>query len=407
MKNKTVCVIGMGYIGLPTATILADCGYSVYGIDNNNDVVEHLKKGRIHINEPKLDELFKKVIKNGSLTIDKKIKPSDIYLICVPTPLSEGNTPQPDLSYVFDATNQISVHVKSGDIVILESTSPVGTTEILYDSLTEDNIASFSMGYCPERVMPGNIIEELVSNARVVGGVNNQSTTIISEFYKSFVKSEIHPTDSKTAEMCKLVENSFRDVNIAFANEISLVCQNYDINPGELISLANRHPRVNILNPGIGVGGHCIAVDPWFLISSNTESTRLMKQARETNLYKTQNVIKMIKKYISDYEELNYKKPRIAFFGLSYKPDSDDLRCSPALDIVESISEFTNTLVVEPNIDKHDKFELFDGDYARKNSDLCVFLVSHSIFLREFTDLVFEGCKILDFCGVTNEAADI
>ena len=403
MSKKTITVIGLGYIGLPTAVILAHHGYSVNGIDNSQHVIDNLTKGKAHINEPDIDHYLKTAIKKGLINVSKEIKRADIYMICVPTPLINGKIPKPDLSSVMDAANKISSVIKDGDIVVLESTCPVGTTDEVFKIVTKNETADIHMAYCPERVMPGNIIKELSSNARIVGGVNDESTKTVATFYSTFVDGVIHQSDSKTAEMCKLSENSYRDVNIAYANEISILCEKYDINTNELIRLANYHPRVNILSPGIGVGGHCIAVDPWFLISSNSGSTALLQEARNTNLNKTQTVIDTIIDSIDHFEIIYKDRPKIAFFGLSYKPDSDDLRCAPAIDIVQAISKLVNIMIVEPNLTHHSKFELHKSEYAIKNSDLCIFLVRHSTFVSEFSSQIFEGKKVIDFCGVTDE----
>ncbi len=395
----------MGYIGLPTATILAHYGYKVEGVDKNIDTVSSLNRGDVHITEPDLNEYFSRAVNKDLLNIHHDLKLADIYIICVPTPLIGGDVPQPDLSAVFDAVDRISKVIKNDDIIILESTCPVGTTETIYNILNKVN-PDIYVAYCPERVMPGNIIKELTMNDRIIGGVNEKSAEIVSKFYASFIDGEILSTDSKTAEMCKLTENSYRDVNIAFANEISLICENYGIAHDELISFANRHPRVDILKPGIGVGGHCIAVDPWFLISSNENTSELMYQARKTNLKKTRIVTEKIVEYSKSFEKINRESPVIAIYGLSYKPDSDDLRCSPAIEIVEVIDKITEVIVVEPNIDDHDKFNLRSSEFARQKSDICIFLVNHTSFRNEFEKGAFADNQIMDFCGLTNETTN-
>jgi UDP-N-acetyl-D-mannosaminuronic acid dehydrogenase len=320
---------------------------------------------------------------------------ADIFIIAVPTPFHEGF--KPNIDYIIGATKAIAPFVRKNNIIILESTSPVGTTEKVGQTLQAEgiDISEIFISHCPERVLPGNIMNELVENDRIVGGIDRQSTIETIKFYEKFVNGEIFPTDSKTAEMAKLTENSFRDVNIAFANELSILCSNLNIDVNELIRLANRHPRVDILKPGPGVGGHCIAVDPWFIISKDPENARIIKTAREINIYKTEWVIEKIKNEAQKFETKNNKKPKIACFGLAFKPDIDDLRESPAMHIARTLKSYGyEILAVEPNIDYHDDLEIFHHDEAINNADLITILVAH----KEFKKLNIE--TNLDFCGL-------
>ncbi len=414
LKNKPnvsgkVCVMGLGYIGLPTAALLANRGYEVVGVDVKRDVVEIINSGKIHIKEPGLDTFVKAAVQSGKLKAYIKPKESDVFIIAVPTPFYNDNSevPKPNIEYVLDATNIIAPYLKEGNIVILESTSPVGTTEKITNLLKKirpelfknDDIRLY-IAHCPERVLPGRIMKELIENDRIVGGINKRSSEVVADFYRTFVSGKVLTTDAKTAELCKLVENSYRDVNIAFANELSIICDKYDIDVWELRELANRHPRVNILFPGVGVGGHCIAVDPWFIVSDAPEEAKLIKTAREVNNYKTEWVIEKIKNEILKYELENRKKPKVALMGLAFKPDIDDLRESPALYIARKLnSEFDNLIFVEPNIEKFDEFEITDYNKAIEEADIIVFLVAH----KEFRDLDVKDKKILDFCGAKNQ----
>ena len=297
MKKK-VCVIGLGYIGLPTAALIAKNGFSVTGVDINLDVVSKINEGKIQIIEPDLDKLIKSVISKGQLKVQSSVSSSDVYVICVPTPLKENNKiPSPNIDHVLTATRKIAKFVKPGDLIILESTSPVGTTKKIQKILVDCGIdlTNVHIAYCPERVLPGKIMTELIKNDRIVGGLSIKATKIIKDFYNLIVSGKIYETDAKTAEMCKLAENSFRDLNVAFANELSMICEKQKINIWNLIELANKHPRVNILQPSTGVGGHCIAVDPWFLVSQDIKNTKLIQSARKVNNHKTKWVIDKIK----------------------------------------------------------------------------------------------------------------
>jgi len=398
---RKVCVLGLGYIGLPTAALLANRGYEVHGVDILKDVVDTINRGEIHIVEPDLDSFVKAAVNSGKLKADTKPTEADVFVIAVPTPFYKKgyDIPTPNIDYVIDATKSIAPYIKEGNIIILESTSPVGTTEKVSEVLKENgvDIEKVYIAHCPERVLPGKIMQELVENDRIVGGINKQSTKKAAEFYKTFVTGEVLETDAKTAELCKLTENSFRDVNIAFANELSLICDKFGINVWELRELANRHPRVNILYPGVGVGGHCIAVDPWFIVADAKNEAKLIKTAREVNTYKTEWVIEKIKNEALKFEIENKRKPKIACMGLAFKPDIDDLRESPALYIVKRlINENLDILPVEPNIKELDEFEIYDYKEAINEADIIVFLVGH----KEFKNLKIIDKKILDFCGI-------
>ncbi len=398
MKGLKVVMMGLGYIGLPTAALIASRGIQVQGVDVNQSVVDTINDGKIHIIEPALDGLVKNVVDKGFLLASTIPEKADVYLIAVPTPF-KGNH-EPDLKYVESATKMIIPKLKDGNLFIIESTSPVGTTnkmaKIIFDE-RPDLEGKIDIAYCPERVLPGKVIYELEHNDRVIGGVDDKSTKSAQNFYRNFVKGDLHPTDAKTAEMCKLVENSSRDVSIAFANELSIICDKADINVWELISLANKHPRVNILQPGTGVGGHCIAVDPWFIVSEFSKEAKIIKKAREINDYKTQWVIEKIKSTALQFE-LDYdKKPTIALMGLSFKPDIDDLRESPALFVVDTFinDKIYDLILVEPNISSSKKYNLIDYKKATKKSDIIVYLVAH----KEFKSLTSHSIE-LDFCGV-------
>ncbi|MDN5054612.1 UDP-N-acetyl-D-mannosamine dehydrogenase [Aliarcobacter butzleri] len=393
--NKKVCVIGLGYIGLPTAALLANRGYEVHGVDVVQSTVDTINRGEIHIIEPELDTFVRSAVNSGKLKASLVPDNADVFIIAVPTPFHDGYVP--NIDYVVSATKAISSYIKDENIVILESTSPVGTTELVERTLKEENVNTNKLyiAHCPERVLPGHIMRELVENDRIVGGLTRESTLKAVDFYKTFVSGEVLSTDAKTAEMAKLTENSFRDTNIAFANELSMLCDKFDINVWELISLANRHPRVNILQPGAGVGGHCIAVDPWFIVHAGGETAKMIKTAREVNTYKTEWAIEKIKNAAFKFESQNGRKAKIACMGLAFKPDIDDLRESPALYIARRLkAEGLEIFAVEPNIKSHKEFEIVDYKEAIKKADIVTFLVAH----KEFKNLDIE--TDLNFCGV-------
>lgn len=395
-----VVMVGLGYIGLPTAALIAKNKIPVLGIDINQHVVDTINKGQIHIVEPELDGLVHSVVERGFLKASLEPSNAEVFIVAVPTPF-KGDF-EPDISYVEAATRKVIPYFSEGSLFIIESTSPILTTEkmeaIIYE-LRPELKGKIYIAYCPERVLPGNVIYELEHNDRVIGGIDNASTDKAIAFYAQFVKGTLHKTNSRTAEMCKLVENSYRDVNIAFANELSLICDKANIDVWELIKLANKHPRVNILQPGTGVGGHCIAVDPWFIVADFKNEAKIIRSAREINNYKTLWVIEKIKNSTLEFEQRNNRKPTIAVMGLAFKPDIDDLRESPAIHVAEALTsdKSLNILISEPNIHTHDKFMISDYNEIIQKSDIVVFLVAH----KEFKNLEIDKSKItLDFCGV-------
>lgn len=398
-RYKKISVIGLGYIGLPTAALLASKGYIVNGMDVNENAVETINRGEIHIVEPDLDAYVRSAVASKKLKAYREVQPGDVYIICVPTPFHDNaETPIPNVDYIRAAAESIASHIKDQDIVILESTSPVGTTDMIREVLNERgvNTSELYIAYCPERVLPGKTMTELVDNARVIGGIDSQSTEVVASFYETFVNGEILKTEAKTAEMCKLTENSYRDVNIAFANELSVICDRNGVNVWDLIQLANHHPRVNVLQPGTGVGGHCIAVDPWFIVSENPKNSRLIKTARLVNDEKPEWVINKIK---ATADQINTKK--IACLGLAFKPDIDDLRESPAVKVVESLMEQGyDVSCVEPNINDHTRYNLIDIKKAINEFDVIALLVRHKEFTSLGSKKIIQESKILDFCGL-------
>ena len=395
------CFMGLGYIGLPTAIIAADNGIDVIGVDINPQVVETINKGQIHIVEPGLAALCSRVIGKGTLQAQLTPAESDVYLMVVPTPFTGDH--QPDISYVEAATRSVLPYLKAGDLYIIESTSPVGTTEKMADLIFSERPElkdKLAIAYCPERVLPGNVIYELVHNDRVIGGINETSTDRAIAFYSQFVKGELHRTNARTAEMCKLTENSSRDVQIAFANELSLICDKAGINVWELIMLANKHPRVNILQPGSGVGGHCIAVDPYFITADFPMESQLIGKAREINNYKAFWCAEKTQQAIRQFELEQGREPVVALMGLAFKPNIDDLRESPAKYIATRVMQGHNDadfLIVEPNISEHKVFKLTPYQEAYEKADIVAFLVAH----EPFKTLPWREDKIiLDFCGI-------
>jgi UDP-N-acetyl-D-mannosaminuronic acid dehydrogenase len=396
-QTKKICVIGLGYIGLPTAALLANRGYSVHGVDVVASTVDIINQGKIHIVEPDLDTFVRAAVNSGNLKASLTPDIADVFIIAVPTPFHEGYVPNVD--YVVSATKAIAPFVKEGDIVILESTSPVGTTDLVGDTLKEQGVdtSKLFIAHCPERVLPGHIMRELVENDRIVGGLTPEATEQTVQFYKTFVSGAVLSTDARTAEMAKLTENSFRDTNIAFANELSILCDKFGIDVWELIKLTNRHPRVNVLQPGAGVGGHCIAVDPWFIVHAGGDDAKIIRTAREVNTYKTEWSIEKIKNAALKFEKENGKKAKVACMGLAFKPDIDDLRESPAVYITKSlISQGLDILAVEPNISSHKNFEIINFETAINDADIIVYLVAH----KEFKGIRIFGKDVIDFCGV-------
>jgi len=394
-KINKICVLGLGYIGLPTAALLANKGYDIQGVDIDQRTVDIINRGGIHIVEPELDTFVKAAVNSGRLKADIKPSLADVFIIAVPTPFHEGFVP--NIDYVCAATLSIVPYIRPGNLVILESTSPVGTTDKISELLAENgvDIATIHIAYCPERVLPGKIMKELVENDRIVGGLTNQATHITANFYRDFVQGGVLETDARTAEMAKLTENSYRDTNIAFANELSILCDKFDIDVWELIRLANRHPRVNILQPSAGVGGHCIAIDPWFIVHKGGQDAKLIRTAREVNTYKTQWTLEKIKNTALAFEKDRPTKAKVACMGLAFKPDIDDLRESPALLITQSlVDEGIDVLAVEPNIKFYDGLTLVNYQDAIREADIVVFLVAH----KEFRGL--KVMNALDFCGV-------
>jgi UDP-N-acetyl-D-mannosaminuronic acid dehydrogenase len=418
MSFETISVIGLGYIGLPTAAMFAASGKTVIGVDVNQHAVDTINRGEIHIVEPGLGDIVSKAVGEGKLIAVTQPQAADAFLIAVPTPFlkTDSSVPVPDVSYIMKACLAIAPVLKKGDLVILESTSPVGATEKVTEWLAElrpelkfpkhgDETADVNVAHCPERVLPGKVIEELVSNDRVIGGITPVCSQRAVELYKVFVEGDCIVTNARTAEMAKLTENASRDVSIAFANELSMICDEAGINVWELISLANLHPRVNILQPGPGVGGHCIAVDPWFIVSKSPVTARLIKSAREINDSKPKWVVQKVKQAAGEMLLENVaaakSKVTIACYGLAFKPDIDDLRESPSLTIAKLISTLgdINCVCVEPNISLDTKLEginLVSLDTALQEADIHVMLVDH----KEFKNIAKPSGKIIDTKGV-------
>lgn len=392
--------MGLGYIGLPTAAVVASKGVEVLGVDTNALVVDTINEGKIHIIEPNLGAVVSEVVLSGKLRASTVPEEADAFFIVVPTPFKQNH--RADISFVEAATMAVIPYLKPGSLFVIESTSPVRTTEkiahLIFKTRPELKDKVY-IAYCPERVLPGNVLEELVHNDRVIGGINRESTVKAMDFYRIFTKGALHPTNARTAEMCKLTENSSRDAQIAFANELSMICDKIDVNVWELIHLANRHPRVNILKPGSGVGGHCIAVDPWFIVSDFPEQAMLIKRVRETNDYKSDWCANKIIESCNQFEKFHQRIPVIACMGLAFKPNIDDLRESPAKYIVTRvISESrADVLVVEPNIESHASFNLSPMSVAYEKADIVIWLVNHDAFIN----LKVDVSKIeLDFCGI-------
>ena len=404
MSQSKVVTVGLGYIGLPTSALIAKNKIAVHGVDISQHVVDTINAGKIHIVEPSLDEAVAEAVANGYLKADTVPVVADTYLIVVPTPFKEKN--EPDISFVQAATKSILHLLKDGDLYIIESTSPIGTTEKMAAYIYKERPelqGKIHIAYCPERVLPGNVMYELVNNDRVIGGIDDAATVKATDFYKQFVNGELHQTNARTAEMCKLVENSSRDVQIAFANELSLICNKANINVWELIRLANKHPRVNILQPGCGVGGHCIAVDPYFIVSDYPMESKIIGKAREINNYKSFWCAEQIKTAKLEFQIKHGRKPNVAIMGLAFKPDIDDLRESPAKYIAQKVlqdAQDENYFIVEPNISEHKVFKLTSYQDAANQADIVAFLVAH----KEFKTLTLpEETIVLDFCGIRNQ----
>ena len=398
-SKPDVVMMGLGYIGLPTAALIASRGLKVTGVDIHQNVVDTINRGEIHIVEPDLDGLVHHVVHKGTLTATTEPVPADVYLIAVPTPFKDDHIP--DLSFVTAATQKIIPTLKKGALVILESTSPVGTTEKMRSLILKERPelkGNLFVAYCPERVLPGNVLHELKHNDRAIGGIDTASTQKAIAFYKHFVVGDLHATNAKTAEMVKLVENASRDNQIAFANELSIICDKAGIDVWEMIALANKHPRVNILRPGTGVGGHCIAVDPWFIVSEFPEESKIIRKSREVNNYKTEWVIEKIKNKALAFKIENKREPVIACMGLAFKPNIDDLRESPALYVTQSlVDEGFNILQVEPNLQNGHGRDLVDATEAIEKADIIAFLVGH----KPFKSLQINSNKHkLDFVGM-------
>lgn len=397
---KKVVFLGLGYIGLPTAAVAAGHGYEVVGVDVNPAVVETINQGKIHIVEPDLDRIVKDAVQKGNLRAVTKPEPADAFFIVVPTPFKQNH--RADITYVESATRSVIPYLKPGDLFVIESTSPVFTTERMAEVIYKERPElkdKIYIAYCPERVLPGNTLYELVHNDRVIGGITPESTEKAIEFYSVFVQGKLHRTNARTAEMCKLTENSSRDSQIAFANELSMICDKAGINVWELIDLANKHPRVNILQPGCGVGGHCIAVDPWFIVSDYPEQAQIIKRARETNDYKADWCANKVMEACQQFVEKNDREPVVACMGLAFKPNIDDLRESPAKYIASRIvsESRAEVLIVEPNVHTHSSFHLTDYKEAYRKADIVVWLVRHTPFVELPRE---EGKLELDFCGV-------
>ena len=410
-----VSVIGLGYVGLPTAAVLSERGYDVLGVDLNKEIVDKVNRGEIHIVEPGLESSVKNSVEKGKLRASQAHEVSEVYIVAVPTPLD--NQEKPDTSFIKAAISDLSAILKKGDLIILESTSPIGTTELIRDwisndrkdlklpSLGQETDSDINIAHCPERVLPGNIMHEIIFNDRIIGGISEKCSLKTKSFYQSFTKGECLQTNSRLAEFSKLAENAFRDVNIAFSNELSMISEEVGVNVWELIKLANKHPRVNILRPGPGVGGHCIAVDPLFIADSSPSKTNLIKAARNVNKSKPNFIMEKLKKLIN-----SQKRPidelSISIFGLSYKADIDDLRESPALDLALEISnmEFMKCIVIEPNLvaipDDFGSRILFNEDIESSlSSDIVIFLVAHKEFLH-IKKLDLNYINIIDACGL-------
>ena len=420
MQFNTISMIGLGYIGLPTAAVFASRKIKVIGVDVNQRAVDTINRGEIHIVEPDLDMVVHAAVKEGYLRATTTPEPAEAFLIAVPTPF-KGENHEPDLSYIESAAKAIAPVLAKGNLVILESTSPVGATEQMAEWLAEarpdltfpqthGEESDIRIAHCPERVLPGHVLRELVQNDRIIGGMTPKCSQLACTLYKSFVEGECVVTNARTAEMCKLTENSFRDVNIAFANELSMICDKLDINVWELIKLANRHPRVNILQPGPGVGGHCIAVDPWFIVSKTPKESRLIRTGRLINDFKSSWVVEKIKRAVDVVKSFNngceLKNVSVAIYGLTFKADIDDMRESPALEVLHAVTQLHGVwvYVVEPNIRTLPQEFICEGvELVRwpkiMQADVSVMLVDHKEFkgTRKPDGIVIDTRGVWDF----------
>ncbi len=398
LKNKTISIIGLGYVGLPTALIVANAGYKVFGYDKDTEIITELNNHKLRILENGFEKFFKSVVKKNKISFNNNLEKSDVYIIAVPTPIYKDKTP--DLSYIESACEEIIPLLKKNDTIILESTSPIGTTKNILqqikserkDLFNNNQLPCFSLAYCPERVLPGNLVHEILNNDRIVGGINEESSKSIKKLYQSFTSGNVFDTNSQTAELVKLTENAFRDVNIAFANELSMLCENKDINVFDAIELANKHPRVNILNPGIGVGGHCIPVDPWFIVHSSKKYSSLIKRSREINDEKTKWVLEKIIQIIDKLFEIN-KEIKIGILGITYKPNINDIRESPSYKIALSLKEKYNSLSVSDEYvyPKPKELNCISKDRLIKESDIIFILTKHT----EYKNI--NSSKVIDF----------
>lgn len=404
MKTKSISIVGLGYIGLPLAVMLASKSFRVFGYDKDKELIENIKKQRIKIKEKDFLKKFKSRTVQKNFSVSKFLVKSDVYIIAVPTPFNKKNL-KPEMSAINESISKISRILEPNNLIIIESTCPIGTTKSIekkiYKRRRDLRKNSIQISYCPERILPGNTLKELINNDRVIGGINTKSSIVAKRIYKLFVKGRLNLTDSKTAEMCKLVENTYRDINIAYANELSMISSKLNINVWKLVKLANLHPRVNILRPGPGVGGHCIAVDPWFLVSQNKKLTQLIYSARKVNDNKVKWVKKEIQKKINEIKLNNKKNINISFFGATYKSNSEDLRESPSLRIIKSFlnKPKINVSVVEPNVEKKNLYDLnlCNIKTALRKSQLIIFLVNHN----QFTNIILrKNINYLDFSGL-------
>lgn len=423
MDINKVAVYGLGYIGLPTAILLSSRGVTVRGVDPSDHVIESVNSGKMHIVEPGLAGYLKKAVDEGKLSAGKEPEEADAFIIAVPTPFMEGH--KPDLSYVKAAAKSMAPVLRKGNVIILESTSPVGATELLSEWLAAErpdltfphmsgDDADIQIAYCPERVLPGKVAHEMVENDRIMGGLSKKAGEMAAAVYEVFVTGDIALTDARTAEMCKLTENSFRDVNIAFANELAILCEKLGVNVWKLVKFANRHPRVNILNPGCGVGGHCIAVDPWFLVDACPEDAKLIGMARKVNDAKPALVVEKVKKTIDEFLAKNPDKKIedvvVACLGLAFKPDIDDLRESPALAIARSLAtEGARIIAVEPNISRLPEKLADEGvvlatlPEALKLADVIVINTGHKEFTANIDKICSRPYVVNNICDTPGE----